>query len=75
MSDSIFNLYREQLVTSISAAVFLIASLAWNNVIQGILEKCYPDLKNHATIKARVIYALVITFIVILIQVYIFSKL
>lgn len=74
MEGSIIDTYKTQLVASISAAVLLIASLAWNDVIQSLLVRWYPDVKDRKSIKSQIIYALIATFVVILLQVYIFSK-
>lgn len=74
MAESIMSTYETQLIASISAAILLIASLAWNEVIQSLLVKWYPDVKDRKSIRNQVIYALIVTFIVILFQVYIFSR-
>ncbi len=61
----------ERLVTLITAAFGLIAALAWNEAIQSIFKGFF---KEREGIIAKIIYALIITIIVVIVTIWI-SKL
>lgn len=60
---------REKTSGYILAAFGLVAALAWNEAIKGLIEFFFPISKN--TILAKFIYAIAITFIVVIVSVYI----
>jgi len=66
---SSYDQYRVTLITAITTAVLLLVTLAWNDMIQTALLKYYP--KEDATITGKMKYAFVITFIVVLLQIYV----
>ena len=74
MSDFIvttYSKYKETIVTSVTTAILLLITLAWNDVIQSALAYYYPDSKEK-TIRGKIIYALLITIIVVIMQLYFF---
>ena len=58
---------KKQVLTYITAAFGLIAGLAWNEAIKGLIEYLFPVGSN---LLAKFIYAIVMTFVVILISLY-----
>jgi len=66
---SSYDQYRVTLITAVTTAVLLLVTLAWNDVIQTTLSKYYP--KEDTTITGKLKYAFVITFIVVLLQIYV----
>jgi len=65
-----YSHYRIALFTSITTAFLLLISLAWNDVVQSIIKQYYP--RDDDSIKGKIQYAVIITIIVILLQLYIF---
>jgi len=59
---------REKISTYILAAFGLVAALAWNDAIKGLIEYFFPISKN--TVLAKFIYAILITFVVVIISIY-----
>lgn len=66
-----YTKYKTTILTSIITAIAVLVSLAWNNVIQAVINYYYP-LSTKATIKGKTYYALIITIFVILLQLYVF---
>lgn len=66
-----YHQYNKALISSVTTAVILLASLAWNDVVQAIVDKYYPE-KDKKTIKGKLYYAIVMTFFIILLQIYVF---
>ena len=60
---------RERTLGYILAAFGLIAGLAWNDAIQSLIGYLFPSPEN--TLPAKFLYAVVISFIVVMISVYI----
>jgi fructose-specific phosphotransferase system IIC component len=58
---------RAQIITIITAAIILIASLAWNDALTTILITLWP---NHNSLIAKIIYAIIITLIAAYLIVY-----
>jgi hypothetical protein len=58
-------------MSSITVSILLLVTLAWNDVIQGIINNYYPNSRKK-TLRSKIIYAILITFIVIIIQTYFF---
>lgn len=59
---------REKIVTFVTAAFGLVAGLAWNEAIQGLINKFFQADKN--SLAAQFIYALAVTIIATLVIVY-----
>ncbi len=59
---------RQKVSGYILAAFGLVAALAWNDAIKSIIEYFFPLTKN--TVLIKLIYALVITFLVVIVSVY-----
>lgn len=59
---------RQKTIGYILAAFGLVTALAWNEAIKGLIEYFFPISKN--TILAKFIYAAVMTFVVVIISVY-----
>jgi len=74
MSDifgTAYSKYRETIVTSITTAVLLLISLAWNDVVQTALNDYFPESKAK-TLTSKVVYALIITIVVVILQLFMF---
>ena len=63
-SEEVGGKLREQTAGYITAALGIVAGLAWNDAIKSLIEYLFPISKN--TVFARFIYAILITFVVIL---------
>jgi len=59
---------HQRTVGYILAAFGLVAALAWNEAIKGLIEYFFPISKN--TVLAKFIYAIVITFMVVVASIY-----
>ena len=59
---------REKTISYIVAAFGLVAGLAWNDAIKSFIEYLFPLQRNNLWVKF--IYAILITFVVVLISVY-----
>ncbi len=59
---------KERTIAYIIAAFGLVAGLAWNEAIRTLIENLFPISKN--TVLAKFIYAVLMTFIVVVITVY-----
>ncbi|MBI2463612.1 hypothetical protein HYV57_01510 [Candidatus Peregrinibacteria bacterium] len=59
---------REKTLSYIIAALGLVAGLAWNEAIKGLIEYFFP--MNANTILAKCVYAIIITLIVVFVSVY-----
>lgn len=74
MSDvfvTTYSKYKETIVTSVTTAILLLITLAWNDVIQTALNNYFPESKSK-TLKSKIVYALTITVIVVILQLYLF---
>lgn len=60
---------RERTLGYILAAFGLVAGLAWNDAIQSFIGYLFPSPEN--TLPAKFLYAIIISFIVVMISVYI----
>jgi len=67
-SQEIKKEIREKTSGYILAAFGLVAALAWNDAIKSLIEYFFPLNKNTVLIKFT--YAILITFIVVIISVY-----
>lgn len=59
---------RERTVGFITAGLGLVAGLAWNDAIRSLIDYLFPIDKNGLT--AKFIYAVVITFVVVILSQY-----
>lgn len=59
---------RNQTVKYILAALGLVAGLAWNDTIKSAIEYFFPQDQN--SLKAKLIYAIIITLIVVILSFY-----
>lgn len=59
---------RNQMVKYVVAALGLVAGLAWNDAIKSAIEYFFPQDQN--SLKAKIIYALIITLIVVILSFY-----
>lgn len=59
---------REKTLGYVVASFSLVAGLAWNDAIKAAIEEFFPLAKD--TIKAKMIYAVVLTLVVVTISVY-----
>ena len=55
--------FIKQTLTLISAAFSLVAALAWNSAIQGLIERLYPTSVNG--VKSQFLYAVTVTIIAV----------
>ncbi len=60
---------RERMVGYILAALGLVAGLAWNDAIKAVIEYFFPI--QQSTMQAKVLYAFLITFVIVLATVFI----
>lgn len=61
---------RERIVSYIIGGLGVVVGLSWNEAIKGIIEYFYP-LTSANSIFAKLLYAVVITVIVVLVTIYI----
>ncbi len=59
---------QEKTLGYILAAFGLVAALAWNDAIKGLIEYFIPLSKN--TVLVKFIYAVVLTFVVVIVSIY-----
>ena len=60
---------RNKLKGYIVAAFGLVAGLAWNEAIKALIEYAFPRSNN--SIWAKFVYAILITFVLVLVTVYV----
>jgi uncharacterized membrane protein len=71
IDTEIVSIYQSAVVTSIITGIVLLVSLAWNDVVKALINKYFPSEDNNS-LKSKFFYALLITFIVIVLQIYFF---
>lgn len=59
---------KKQLITYMIASLGLVAGLAWNEAIKGLIEYLFPLSQN--TIQAKFFYAASLTLVIIVISYY-----
>lgn len=59
---------KEKVVGYLLTAFGLVAGLAWNEAIKGLIDYLFPIDKNG--LQAKFIYAVIITLVVVLVSVY-----
>lgn len=69
-----YDRYQTMVITSITTATIVLVSLAWSDVVQTTMNKYYPSTGTKS-IMGKIYYAIVVTFFVILLQIYIFPYL
>jgi len=62
---------QKRIITALITSVMLLVTLAWNDVIQAMIQQYYPK-ENKKTIMGKVYYAIVITILIVLLQLYVF---
>jgi len=62
---------REKTIGYILAALGLVAGLAWNEAIKGMINVIFPNSNNGLFIK--LLYAIIVTIIVVIISMYLGS--
>lgn len=60
--------FNKKLVGYIVAAFGLVAGLAWNEAVKGLIEHVYPMDGN--SIRAKFIYAILATLVLVIVTVY-----
>jgi len=65
MPEDIKKQMRERTVGYITAALGLVAGLAWNDAVKSLIDYFYAD---SSSILAKFIYALIVTAVVVLIS-------
>ncbi len=55
---------KDKMLTYILGALGLVAALAWNDAIKGLIEYFYPQENN--TVTAKLLYAFIVTVVVVL---------
>ena len=65
---SIKQRVREQTVGYIATALGLVAGLAWNEAIKGLIDSIYPA--GNGGLGAKFIYAIVITIAIVVVSSY-----
>ncbi|MDP3963290.1 MAG: DUF5654 family protein [bacterium] len=60
---------RERSLGYITAALGLVAGLAWNEAIKGLIEFFFP-ITGQGSLVAKFLYAIAITIVVVLLTVY-----
>jgi hypothetical protein len=63
--------YQKTIITAFITSMMLLITLAWNDVVQAIIQQYYPK-GNTKTIMGKVYYAMIITIIIVLLQLYVF---
>ena len=58
---------KERTVGYILAAFGLVAGLAWNEAIKGLIDQFFP---NSGSVAIKFIYAVIVTIIIVLVSVY-----
>ncbi len=74
LTDSLMyahNKYNETVISSVKISILFLITLAWNDVVQEIINNYYPNSKKK-TLHSKIIYAILITFFVIIVQIYFF---
>ncbi len=65
--DKIKREVKKQVLTYVTAAFGLIAGLAWNEAIKGLIDYLFPVSNS---LLAKFIYAIAMTFVVVIISLY-----
>lgn len=72
LNNDFITKYQHTTMTAIMTGIVLLVSLAWNDFIKYFINKYFP-VKDDNTLRGKFVYAVVITFIVILLEIYLFS--
>lgn len=62
---------KEKIATYILAGFGLVAGLAWNEAIKGLIEKYFPLASGGGGLLAKFIYAVIITIVIVIVSIYI----
>lgn len=60
--------FRKRIIGYIIAAFGLVAGLAWNDAVKGLIEYLFPVSQNGMA--AKFIYAVIITLVLVIVTVY-----
>ena len=63
--------YQHTIFTAIVTSTLFLITLAWNDVVQDAISIYYPR-DTRQNIYGKIYYALIITIVVVLVQIYIF---
>lgn len=66
--DKVKKEAKKQILAYITAAFGLVAGLAWNEAIKGLIEYLFPLSQNNVWVKF--LYAIIMTFVVVIISIY-----
>ncbi|NTU66971.1 MAG: hypothetical protein HGB08_03545 [Candidatus Moranbacteria bacterium] len=61
---------RERTLGYILTAFGLVAGLAWNDAVKSFIEYVFPADQTGNTLKAKFIYAVIITIVVVVVSAY-----
>ena len=59
---------KKQLMTYMIASLGLVAGLAWNEAIKGLIEYLFPEMQN--TVVAKFLYAIILTLFIGIVSYY-----
>ncbi len=59
---------KKQLLTYMVASLGLVAGLAWNEAIKGLIEYIFPLSQN--TVQAKFLYAILMTLLIVIVSYY-----
>lgn len=62
--------FRERIIGYILAAFGIVAGLAWNDFVKSLIDAAFPAQTGNKGITAKFVYALAITFVIVIISVY-----
>lgn len=68
-SREVSNEFRERLAGYLTGALGLVAGLAWNDAISSLIKYLFPAEQGN-NLTAKFVYALVITFLVVILTMY-----
>jgi hypothetical protein len=63
--------YQSTILVSLITATLLLVTLAWNEVVQESISLYYPK-ETRQTLIGKIYYAVIITIIVVILQIFIF---
>ena len=77
ITDNVHKTYEEYtstFVISIITVTVVLVAVAWNDVVSSAFDKYFPIKRGKKNIRAKFIYALLVTFTVITLQLYVFPN-
>lgn len=67
-TNNLRNQVRQQTLGYITAALGLVAGLAWNDAIKSLIQAIFPN--SHNSVIAQFVYAVLITIAVVILSTY-----